>query len=155
MMTEEQNLATLQLAARILSKARDEFHESGDPDLEGEVITEEDLDRTIALMDALQALGEGIGQYGYIGNNRRERAPWFRDEMANRGILEVTERTISTFGAPDVTELAYTNKGKPRYAYIVSGWYEVDSPYEDSYVFAKPIPEDKIISVIRALNILL
>jgi hypothetical protein len=153
-MTDDQKRLMLDLAARLLRRARDEFHETGDEELQEEGITEADIDRTIALMEALREKGEGLGRYGYIGQNRREHAPWFHDEMTRRGILEVKERTITTRGAPDVIELAYQNNGT-RFAYLLTGWYEVDSPYEDSYVFSKPIPDNEIINVIRALNALI
>ena len=88
-----------------------------------------------------------MDDYGYKGQNNIEQAPWFEDRMTGLGII-YQERVIPNIGTMggQVRELSFNTEGQQRYAYVFV-FQGVDDFLQQSLIFERPIPDDKLANV--------
>lgn len=86
-----------------------------------------------------------MDDYGYVGQNNIDSAPWFEDRIAAMGIA-YAERVVPNIGTMGgvVRELTYSNAdGDQRYAYIFI-FQGADDFLQQSLIFRRPIPDDQL-----------
>jgi hypothetical protein len=96
----------------------------------------------------------GISLYGYVGHQEMPEGDDFGDFLKGQGI-PYTERRVDAVGTWEDTarELHYRPEEQgERYAYVLTFRADIDAWGQSVYIFAQPVPDDRLGSTILMIR---